>query len=76
MQETPSFTPNLRPMNDSLFPPFAKGAGMGSRNNIPRDAKKDSRNMTPSGKNEVYKYFHIIYYNNLFIYYYQSGRLW
>ncbi|CAB3225463.1 unnamed protein product [Arctia plantaginis] len=53
MQEPPSFTPNLRPMNDSLFPPFAKGAGMGSRNNIPRDAKKDSRNMTPSGKGSV-----------------------
>lgn len=48
MQEPPTFTPNLRPMNDSLFPPFAKGAGMGSRNNIPREAKKDSRNMAPN----------------------------
>lgn len=38
-----------RPMNDSLFPPFAK-PGMGQRSNTPRDAKKDGRNMGMGGK--------------------------
>lgn len=38
-----SFTPILRPMNDSLFPPFAKGGSMGGSRNAgtPRDAKKN-----------------------------------
>lgn len=49
MQEPQPFTPISRPMNDSLFPPFAKTPGMGSRNNTPRDTKKDSRNTAPTG---------------------------
>lgn len=49
MQEPQPFTPMSRPMNDSLFPPFAKNSGMGSRSNAPRETKKDSRNATPSG---------------------------
>ncbi|XP_047041267.1 eukaryotic translation initiation factor 4 gamma 3-like isoform X1 [Helicoverpa zea] len=53
MQEPQPFTPISRPMNDSLFPPFAKPAGMGSRNNTSRDAKKDSRNAAPTGKGSV-----------------------
>ncbi|KAJ8737191.1 hypothetical protein PYW07_000462 [Mythimna separata] len=50
MQEPQPFTPISRPMNDSLFPPFAKTPGMGSRNNTPRETKKDSRNTAPTGK--------------------------
>ncbi|KAL0852082.1 hypothetical protein ABMA28_000327 [Loxostege sticticalis] len=42
-----------RPMNDSLFPSFAKGTGMGSRSNAPRDTKKDGRNIAPSGKGSI-----------------------
>ncbi|XP_028174201.1 eukaryotic translation initiation factor 4 gamma 3-like isoform X4 [Ostrinia furnacalis] len=42
-----------RPMNDSLFPSFAKGPGMGPRSNTPRDPKKDGRNMAPSGKGSI-----------------------
>ncbi|XP_035458078.1 eukaryotic translation initiation factor 4 gamma 3 isoform X3 [Spodoptera frugiperda] len=53
MQEPQPFTPMSRPMNDSLFPPFAKNSGMGSRSNAPRETKKDSRNATPSGKGSV-----------------------
>ncbi|XP_075990810.1 eukaryotic translation initiation factor 4 gamma 3-like isoform X2 [Anticarsia gemmatalis] len=54
MQEPQPFTPISRPMNnDTFLPPFAKNSGMGSRNNTPREAKKDSRNMTPSGKGSV-----------------------
>ncbi|XP_063393726.1 eukaryotic translation initiation factor 4 gamma 3-like isoform X1 [Cydia fagiglandana] len=50
MQEPMPFANISRPMNDSLFPPFLKNAGMGSRNNSLRDAKKDGRNMSASGK--------------------------
>lgn len=50
MQEPQPFTPISRLANDSLFPPFAKTPGMGSRNNTPRETKKDSRNMAPTGK--------------------------
>ncbi|CAH0703536.1 unnamed protein product [Spodoptera exigua] len=53
MQEPQPFTPMSRPMNDSLFPPFAKNPGMGSRSNAPRETKKDSRNSTPAGKGSV-----------------------
>ncbi|XP_026730279.1 eukaryotic translation initiation factor 4 gamma 3 isoform X3 [Trichoplusia ni] len=53
MQEPQPFTPISRLANDSLFPPFAKTPGMGSRNNTPRETKKDSRNMAPTGKGSV-----------------------
>ncbi|XP_022832467.1 eukaryotic translation initiation factor 4 gamma 3-like isoform X5 [Spodoptera litura] len=53
MQEPQPFTPMSRPMNDSLFPPFAKNSGMGSRSNAPRETKKDSRNAAPAGKGSV-----------------------
>ncbi|KAM3968942.1 LOW QUALITY PROTEIN: eukaryotic translation initiation factor 4 gamma 3 [Aphomia sociella] len=50
-----SFSSITRPMNnDSLFPTFLKGSGMGgTRNNNPRDPKKDSRNMSLGGKGSM-----------------------
>ncbi|CAH0402002.1 unnamed protein product [Chilo suppressalis] len=54
MQDTMAFSTISRPMNDSLFlPSFAKGPGMSSRSNTPRDTKKDGRNMVPSGKSSI-----------------------
>ncbi|CAH0746082.1 unnamed protein product [Diatraea saccharalis] len=53
MQEPMAFSAISRPMNDALLPSFAKGPGMGSRSNTPRDAKKDGRNMVPSGKSSI-----------------------
>ncbi|KAG6449153.1 hypothetical protein O3G_MSEX005901 [Manduca sexta] len=53
MQEPLPFSNISRPMNDSLFPPFLKGSGMGSRNNTPREMKKEGRNMTPSGRGSM-----------------------
>ncbi|KAI8430859.1 hypothetical protein MSG28_001001 [Choristoneura fumiferana] len=50
MQEPMAFATISRPMNDSLFPTFLKNAGMGSRNSSLRDAKKDGRNISSSGK--------------------------
>lgn len=47
-QETLAFTAIPRPINDALFPSFAKGPGV-SRNMGPRDLKKDGRNIAPSG---------------------------
>lgn len=52
MQDPQPFTPISRPINDSLFPSFAKSPGMGSRGNTPRDAKKDSRK-APTGRGSV-----------------------
>lgn len=49
MQEPMAFATISRPMNDSLFPPFLKNTGMGSRNSSLRDAKKDGRNISTSG---------------------------
>ncbi|KAJ0183840.1 hypothetical protein K1T71_000263 [Dendrolimus kikuchii] len=48
LQEPQCFTPISRP-NDTSFYPFAKPV-IGSRSNTARDAKKDARNLTPSGK--------------------------
>ncbi|CAG5008321.1 unnamed protein product [Parnassius apollo] len=52
-QEPQPFNPITRPMNDSLFPNFAKNSGVGSRSNTPREPKKDGRNMPNSGKGSM-----------------------
>lgn len=49
IQETMTFNPISRPMNDALFPNFLKNAGVGSRSNVPREPKKDGRNIPQSG---------------------------
>ncbi|XP_052752668.1 eukaryotic translation initiation factor 4 gamma 3-like isoform X2 [Galleria mellonella] len=52
--ETIAFSPITRPINDSLFPPFAKSSTIGTtRSNTPRDAKKDSRNLSLGGKGSM-----------------------
>ncbi|XP_064076449.1 eukaryotic translation initiation factor 4 gamma 3-like isoform X6 [Vanessa tameamea] len=48
IQETVTFNPISRPMNDALFPNFLKNAGVGSRSNAPREPKKDGRIMPQS----------------------------
>ncbi|CAH2103569.1 unnamed protein product [Euphydryas editha] len=53
IQETMTFNPISRPMNDALFPNFLKNAGVGSRSNVPREPKKDGRIMPQSGKGSV-----------------------
>ncbi|XP_053624819.1 eukaryotic translation initiation factor 4 gamma 3-like isoform X2 [Plodia interpunctella] len=53
IQDPLPFSTISRPMNDSLFPTFAKPSGMGSRSNTQRDAKKDGRNMAMGGKGSV-----------------------
>ncbi|XP_049884891.1 eukaryotic translation initiation factor 4 gamma 3-like isoform X2 [Pectinophora gossypiella] len=51
MLEPLAFATISRPMNDSLFPQFAKSSGIGSRSGgAPRDPKKDGRNMATGGK--------------------------
>nr|XP_013189288.1 unnamed protein product [Amyelois transitella]XP_013189289.1 unnamed protein product [Amyelois transitella] len=49
IQDPLPFSTISRPMNDSLFPTFAKPSGMGSRSNTQRDTKKDGRNMAMGG---------------------------
>ncbi|XP_046976905.1 eukaryotic translation initiation factor 4 gamma 3-like isoform X1 [Vanessa cardui] len=53
IQETVTFNPISRPMNDALFPNFLKNSGVGSRSNAPREPKKDGRIMPQSGKGSV-----------------------
>ncbi|CAH2034191.1 unnamed protein product, partial [Iphiclides podalirius] len=52
-QEPQPFNPISRPVNDSLFPNFAKNSGIATRSNVPRDQKKDGRNMASSSKGSV-----------------------
>ncbi|XP_068619997.1 eukaryotic translation initiation factor 4 gamma 3-like isoform X2 [Battus philenor] len=52
-QEPQPFSPITRPVNDSLFPNFAKSTGVSSRGNTPREPKKDGRNMANSGKGSM-----------------------
>ncbi|KPJ02211.1 Eukaryotic translation initiation factor 4 gamma 1 [Papilio xuthus] len=49
-QEPQPFNPVLRPINDSLFPNFAKNISIAPRNTTPRDPKKDNRNINTSSK--------------------------
>ncbi|KPI96105.1 Eukaryotic translation initiation factor 4 gamma 3 [Papilio xuthus] len=52
-QEPQPFNPISRPINDSLFPNFAKNSSIGSRSNTPRDPKKDGRNLSTGGKGSM-----------------------
>ncbi|XP_013163572.1 PREDICTED: eukaryotic translation initiation factor 4 gamma 1-like [Papilio xuthus] len=49
-QEPQPFNPVLRPINDSLFPNFAKNISIAPRNTTPRDPKKDNRNINTSSR--------------------------
>ncbi|CAH0716172.1 unnamed protein product, partial [Brenthis ino] len=52
IQETMTFNPISRPMNDSLFPTFLKNSGS-VRSNTPREPKKEGRLMPQGGKGSV-----------------------
>ncbi|KPJ14185.1 hypothetical protein RR48_06935 [Papilio machaon] len=49
-QEPQPFNPVLRPINDSLFPNFAKNTSITPRNTTPRDPKKDNRNINANSR--------------------------